>query len=69
MEKEPRFIVAEAVKNFNQGKEANPSTLADRFAEALNKMPKGYRLHSFQTHAVVVGSNLQEKIIAVFEKE
>lgn len=63
------FIVAEVSKNWVNGYEVEPGLLAERFEEVIEvNRQRGYRLHSFQLHRVMVAQRqLNETIVAVFE--
>jgi hypothetical protein len=65
------FIVAEISKTWIDGGSASVLLLAEQFEVAIehNRL-RGYRLHSFQLHQVMVAWNqLTETIIAVFERD
>lgn len=64
-----QFIVAEVSKNWAGGPQTSP-LLANRFEEVINtNLERGYRLHSFKLDRVFTGHELNETIIAVFERE
>jgi len=73
-----RFIVAEVSKNWIDGRAGgSPLLLCELFERVIaTNLARGYRLHSFQLHRVIVraGDNLHapdlnETIIAVFERQ
>lgn len=72
-ERPQRFIVAEVSKNWREGREVTPGSglLAQQFERVvLVNAERGYRLLTFSLHRLmVVPDELNETIIAVFERE
>jgi hypothetical protein len=72
-----RFIVGEVSKNWVNGESATPLLLCQLFERMIaTNLTRGYRLHSFQIHRIMVregddlhAPDLNETIIAVFERE
>ena len=66
-----RFIVAEVSKNWIEGRSLTRGTVSQQFERIINNnLERGYQLHSFTLHRLMVGDNeMNETIIAVFEKE
>ena len=70
MSDDPPFIVAEISKNWINGSSpSGPTLLCQLFEMVIEKnRQRGYRLHSFELHRLMVGINqMNETIIAVFE--
>jgi len=67
------FIVAEVSKNWYEPHQPDPDNriLAQRFEEIINvNLVRGYALHSFQLHRLMVGPKaMNETIIAVFRRQ
>src|SRR6476661_4499437 len=71
-----QFIVAEVSKNWIDGRSSSPLLLCQLFERVIAvNLTRGYRLHSFQLHRVLVragdslhAADLNETIIAVFER-
>jgi hypothetical protein len=71
MNDDTQFIVAEISKNWQDGREMQPSGLiARQFEEVIEaNRQRGYRLHSFTLHRLLTGpSEMNETIVAVFER-
>jgi hypothetical protein len=67
-----RFIVAEISKTWVRGEPISTvPPVAQALEEIINRnFERGYRLHSFTLHRLIVTKNeMNETIIAVFEKE
>lgn len=66
---DPPFIVAEVSKTWIGGDSPSPLVLAQLFEGIINRnFKRGYRLHSFELHRVMVASDeMNETIVAVFE--
>lgn len=67
---DPQFIVGEVSKNWTGGKEDFATgPLCQQFENVIEvNRVRGYRLHSFQVHRLMVGSCMNETVIAVFER-
>lgn len=66
-----RFVVAEVSKNWVRGQPFIPETklLSQSFEEIINYWDKlGYRLHSFTLDRAAADDEMNETIIAVFER-
>lgn len=66
----PRFIAGELSKNWRAGEPASTTGLISQQFEGLinHNFQRGYKLHSFSLSQTTDGADLNETIIAVFER-